>query len=549
MKKIILFTTLTLSYFLSLSQDNLVVVDNPQGDDYIQGRINLKVKPEFRAYFSELKNNLPGFETLEITGLRKKFPNRKPLEIQFNEYGRKLPDLSLIYELDYNADQDVFKTSEQLMQAVFFDYAEPHYVSYPMFTPNDPKVAQYNPYHLTTMHLYEAWDITMGDTNIVIGYTDTSFDVYHPDLRGNVKLNWADLPDGADNDGDGKFDNWRGWDMVDNDSTLFIYNEIHGTTCLAVGSATTDNDTGIAGTGFKCKYIPVKVANSSQVITQGYEGITYCVDHGAKIVNCSWGNTTFNSLAQDVINDATLVNDVLIVASAGNVNAEDYYYPASYEYVLSVTGVDVSDLVDPPGSPTPFTHNDSVDVSAPGFNVYTTATYNGAPVYTPPTGGTSIAAPLVAGVAGLVWSQFPTMTALEVAERIKCTTDNIDAVPGNEPYAGLIGTGRVNAYAALISSVCGPVGMVEEHAQNSLMIYPNPTSNSVSLMLKSITISKAQLSIVNAIGEEIIGNRNFNLVKGNNVQTVDVSQLAAGIYYCIVKLDETTFSNKIVIVR
>lgn len=548
MKKLILLFALSCSQFITHAQDNLVVVKNPNGDDYIQGRINLKVKPEFRAYFSELKNTIPGFEAIEISGLRRKFPQRKPLAKQYNDSGRKLPDLSLIYELDYNAEQDVFKTSEQLLSSGYFNYAEPHYVSYSLtYDPTDPRVDTDNPYHFTTMQLFDAWDVSLGDSNIVIGYTDTSFDLGHEDLADNIKHNYAD-PIGVIDDGDGYTDNFSGWDMVDNDNDVFIFNEIHGTGVAAVGSATADNDKGYLGSGFKCMFLPVKVANSLQVITQGYEGIVYCVDHGAKIVNCSWGNTTFNQLAQDVVDDATLLNDVLIIASAGNANSINYYYPASYEYVLSVTGVDANDQVDPAGATTPFTRNDSVDVSAPGFNVFSTARFNNV-YYYQTTGGTSIAAPLVAGVAGLVWSQFPTMTALEVAERIKCTADNIDAVPGNEIYAGLIGTGRVNAYAALTSTLCDPVGMVEEDAQNGMMIYPNPTGNSVNLMLKSITTSKAQITIVNAVGEEIIGNRNFNLVKGNNIQTIDVSELAAGIYYCSVKTDESSFSKKIVVVR
>jgi serine protease len=545
MKKLILLLALSCSQFFTHAQDNLVVVNNPNGDDFIQGRINLKVKPEFREYFSELKNTISGFEALEIAGLRRKFPQRKPLEKQYNDSGRKLPDLSLIYELDYNAEQDVFKTSEQLLSSGYFDYAEPHYVSYPMFTPNDPKVAQYNPYHLTTMHLYEAWDVTQGDTNIVIGYTDTSFDVYHPDLRGNVKLNWSDLPDGVDNDGDFKTDNWRGWDLVDNDSILFINNEIHGTTVLAVGSATTDNDTGIAGAGFNCKYIPVKVANSSQVITQGYEGVVYAIDKGAKIVNCSWGNTTFNQLAQDVINDAALVNDVVIVASAGNVDSENYYYPASYEYVLSVTGVDANDLVDP-SSGTPFTHNDSVDVSAPGFDVYTTATYNGGSVYQPPTGGTSIAAPLVAGVAGLVWTQFPNLTALEVIERIKCTADNIDAVPGNEIYAGLIGTGRVNAFAAVsTNNQCGLVDIANTKEEQGIIIYPNPAQDVLNVVIKNeLEILYSEFRISNGVGELVT----LSVVEGHQ-SSINISSLSAGIYYCTLKTDKAFFSKKIVVVK
>ncbi len=547
MKKLILLLALSCFQFFTHAQDNLVVVKNPNGDDYIQGRINLKVKPEFRAYFSELKNTIPGFESLEITGLRRKFPQRKPLAKQYNDSGRKLPDLSLIYELDYNAEQDVFKTSEQLMSSGYFDYAEPHYVSYPLaYDPTDPRLDTDSPYHFNTMQLYDAWDVTLGDTNVIIGYTETSFDLGHEDLSGNVKHNYAD-PIGGGDDGDGYTDNFSGWDMVDNDNDVYIPNEIHGTGVAAVGSATGDNDKGYLGSGFKCMFLPVKVANSSQVITQGYEGIVYCVDHGAKIVNCSWGNTTFNQLAQDVVDDATLVNDVLIIASAGNANSENYYYPASYEYVLSVTGVDANNLVDPPGGTTPFTRNDSVDVSAPGFNVFSTARVGGT-YYYQTTGGTSIASPLVAGVAGLVWSQFPCLTALEVGEQIKATADNIDAVIGNEIYAGKIGTGRVNAYQAVLGNLC-EVSVGDEIVQDKIVIYPNPTSNSINFMLKSITNSKAQISIVNAVSEEVISNRNFNLVKGNNFHTIDVSELAAGIYYCTVKTDESSFSKKIVVVR
>lgn len=543
MKKLLLFISLTLSYFLSLSQDSLVIVNNPLGDDYIQGRINLKVKPEYRVYFSQLKNNLPGFETLEITGLRKKFPNRKPLEKQFNESGRKLPDLSLIYELDYNADQDVFKTSEQLMQAGFFDYAEPHYVSYQLYTPNDAQLSVYNPYHFNTMQLYNAWDVSKGDSNVVIGYTETSFDINHQDLSGNVKYNYADTIGGGDNDSDGYPDNFAGWDMVDNDNTFFINNEIHGNTVTAAGSATGDNSVGFIGSGFKCKFLPVKVANSSQVITKGYEGITYCVDHGAKIVNCSWGNTTFNQLAQDVTDDAILANDVVLVASAGNIPYDTAYYPASYRFVLSVSGVDNLDRFDPPSN-APFSWNDSVDVTAPGFNVYTTATYNGSPLYSPPQGGTSIAAPLVSGVAGLIRSHFPSLNALQVVELIKCSADNIDGITENIPYAGKIGTGRVNAYAALTSTLCGPVGMSETESNNSILIYPNPANDMLNLVLQSKVTSQTSVEIYNSFGQLLLQSEIIN-----QKSVINISSLSDGVYYCLLKEGEKTFSKKIVVVR
>lgn len=550
MKKLLLFLTLSLpiaigTHFQAFSQDNLVVVKNPKGDDYLQGRINLKVKPEFRTYFEGLKNTIPGFEALNITGLRRKFPMRKPLEKQYAEGGIKLPDLSLIYELDYTAAQDVFKTSEQLMHSGYFDYAEPHYVSYMLYTPDDPKVAQYNPYHLNTLHLYEAWDTQKGDSNIVIGYTDTSFDINHEDLSGNIKYNYADTIGGGDNDLDTYPDNFAGWDMVDNDNTLFINNEIHGTTVAAVGSATTDNAIGIAGSGFRCKFLPVKVANSSQVITKGYEGITYCVDHGCKIVNCSWGNTTFNQLAQDVTDDAILANDVLIVASAGNIPYDTAYYPASYRFVLSVSGVDNLDRFDPPTND-PFSWNDSVDVTAPGFNVFTTATWNGNPVYTPPTGGTSIAAPLVAGVAGLVWAQYPNLSAIEVAERIKCTADNIDGITENIPYTGKIGTGRVNAYAAVNSNnQCGLVNVATQEAQGNLMIYPNPAKDKLNIYIQSMVNGQwSSVNILNVTGQ-IVQTANCQLPTAE----LDISDLASGIYFVQLNTGNKIFLQKISILK
>ncbi len=545
MKKRLLLFIFSLSAAFAYSQDNLVVIDNPKGDDYIQGRINLKVKPEFRAYFESLKNTVPGFEALAITGLRRKFPTRKPLENQYHESGRKLPDLSLIYELDYSAEQDGFKTAEQLLNSGYFDYAEPHYVSYQLYTPNDAMLPVNNPYHFITMQLYDAWDIQKGDSNIVIGYTDTSFDINHPDMSGNVKYNYADTLGNGDDEFDGYPDNFAGWDMVDNDNTFFINNEIHGTTVAAVGSATGDNNTGYLGSGFKCKFLPVKVANSSQVVTKGYEGITYCVDHGCKIVNCSWGNTTFNQLAQDVTDDAILSNDVVIVASAGNIPYDTAYYPASYRFVLSVSGVDNLDRFDPPANP-PFSWNDSVDVTAPGFDVFTTATYGGNTLYSPPQGGTSIAAPLVAGVAGLVRSQFPNLTALQVVERIKCTTDNIDAITENIPYAGKIGTGRVNAFAALsTNNQCGLVTVSQQKAEESILIYPNPANDVLSIYIPSmVNGQQATVNILNATAQLV-----YQSTINNQRLTFNTSSFAAGIYYCAVKTDETTFSKKIVVVR
>ena len=270
--------------------------------------------------------------------------------------------------------------------------------------------------------------------------------------------------------------------MVDNDNNLFINNEIHGDAVSAIASASADNGIGYAGIGFKCMFIPIKVGNNSIVITHGYEGIEYAIEQGASIVNCSWGNTTYSQVAQDMVTFAAINNDVVLIASAGNATSSTLYYPASYNYVLSVTGVDQNDLFDN-GSNPPFTYNDSVDVSAPGINIYTTATFNGGFLYSPPQGGTSMAAPIVAGVAGLVRSEFPCLTALEVIERIKATADPIDGITQNIAYAGMLGTGRVNAELAVTGTPCSPVAVAERTNLAVLDIYPNPSSDEVNIRM------------------------------------------------------------------
>jgi len=535
-----LFFLFSATLFAQTEKDPFI---NKNGDRFLPGIIVLKVKSEHRqasetdaVNIAELQTQL---EALNFISIKKKFPNVQPPKTEFNQHGQRLADISLIYELKLPKTTDILKGARKLNALEMLEYAEPHYVSYDMYVPNDANLNNINPYHFNTISAYAAWDITQGDTNVVIGITDTSFDTDHEDLSGNIKYNYDDPIGNGDEDSDTYIDNYAGWDMVDDDNNLFINNEIHGTAVAAIASATADNGIGYAGIGFKCKFLPVKVANNSQVITKGYEGIQYCVEQGCSIVNCSWGNTTFSQVAQDIITWAAINNDVVIVASAGNDDATTMFYPASYNYVLSVTGVNENDVFDN-GVNTPFTRNDSVDVSAPGYNVYTTATFGGNPLYSPPQGGTSMAAPVVAGLAGLVRSQFPCLTALEVIEQIKATADNVDAITENVPYAGLLGTGRVNAEAAVLGILCNPpVGVSNATVKESFRIYPNPSNAEVTFKVKG---NAQWLKIYDASGKLILAE-NYNREK------ITISNLAAGFYIARVSVDGNLLTQKFTILR
>lgn len=537
----LLFSLLFLATNIWAQQSDDAFV-NANSDHFIPGIIQLKVKNQYRDACSvnaiEVESLKTLFAELNYLEIKKMFPREQPPQQEFNDRGQKLADISLIYELFVPENTNIPDAVVKLSELNELEYAEPKFVSKDMYTPNDAGLTSVNPYHFITVDVYDAWDITQGDTNVVIGITDTAFDTDHEDMEGNVKYNYDDPVGNGDDDSDGYIDNFAGWDMVDDDNDLFIWNEIHGDAVAAIAGATGDNGIGYVGVGFKCKFLPVKVADNSQVVTKGYEGIQYCVNQGCSVVNCSWGNTTYSQTAQDIITWAAVNNDVVIVAAAGNITSTDYYYPASYNYVLSVTGVNANDVYDDGNLP-PFVRNDSVDVSAPGYNVYTTATYNGGALYSPPQGGTSMASPIVAGVAGLVRSEFPCFSAAEVIAQIKATADNIDVISENVPYAGTLGTGRVNAEAAVTGAPCNPLGLNENGLPVAeMVIYPNPAKEHVIIKLNRA--GAWNLHLLDASGK-VVRQEQFN---GN--RTI-VSGLATGFYLAQLSDGTTRLTQKLVI--
>ena len=524
MIRLLICSVFLLPYSLLAQIHDQPLLTNGNGDHYQRGIINLKVNSQHRDLCTESEISIPELvaelRQLGLKSIAKKFPRTTPPVREFNDRGLKLADISLIYAANISDDADIIEACKKLSLLSSVEYAEPDFVSYDQHVPNDANLNSVMPYHFATTSTYEAWDITQGDTNVVIGITETSIDVNHPDLSGNIKYNYDDTLNLLDDDNDSYADNYAGWDMVDDDNNLFINNEIHGTAVSAIAAASANNGIGYAGIGYKCKFLPVKVANNSQVITKGYEGIQYCIEQGCSVVNCSWGNTTFSQVAQDLVTWAVVNNDVVLVASAGNNNATALYYPASYNYVLCVTGVDALDRFNNGVNP-PFTRNDSVDVSAPGYNIYTTATFNGTYLYSPPQGGTSMAAPIVSGLAALVRSQFPCLSALEVIERMKSTADNVDGLTENIPYAGLIGTGRVNAELAVSGNPCDPVGIGENEDLTNFDVYPNPSTHEVTIRTDRNSIWN--LEVMDQSGKLIMIN-SFNGSRST------ISGLAPGMY-------------------
>lgn len=394
--------------------------------------------------------------------VKQKFPKAK-LPVKPNDV-----DITTIYEIKYLENYPVDKIVAYLSTFDVVQYVQPIPVNQLFYTPNDPLIG--NQWYVDKIELKQAWDISKGDTNVVIAISDTGVNVFHEDLVGQIKYNWADPINGVDDDNDGYIDNYRGWDMAGNDNNPYEPNAIggaHGTTVAGIAGAKTDNGKGVVGVGFNCKILPVRSDLLPNPIgyEHDYESIVYAADHGANVINCSWGSEANLPYGQDIVNYATFNKDALVVCAAGNYSRPDVYFPASYEHAISIACVDNIDAkwIPNPNETNPaYKYSGSaygffVDASAPGVSITTTD----GNTYKPQSVGTSLSAPIFSGIAGLVRSFNPKFNALQAGERVRVSSQNIDTVPTNAPFVKLLGHGRVNAYHALIDSLKPSIRLVD----------------------------------------------------------------------------------------
>ncbi len=403
-------------------------------DDFLPRTIVFKVNEDYNNKCFSNYIDIPSFQQLYskigVIELKKVFPNKQ------KEQRDGWIDLSLIYQLKYNSNYSENKVVSFLRKLNCINYAELYYLPKLCYTPNDTVLP--NQWHLPIIDAFNAWNITKGDSNIVIGITDTGWEPTHPDMIGNVKKNYADPVNGTDDDGDGYIDNFIGWDLANDDNDALWESISHGVNVTGIGAAATDNVTGVAGVGFNTSFLPVKISNSTGILTHAYQGIVYAADHGCDIINCSWGSFTYSQFNQDVIDYAVINKSCLVIAAVGNNNMDVKFYPAAYKGVLSVAATEQSDLKKNNSN-----YGYYVDVSAPGEAIQTTGPNASYSI----NSGTSMAAPIVAGAAALFKTQFPFYTNQQIGALIQATADDIYSL--NPSYIDKLGTGRVNLFAGV----------------------------------------------------------------------------------------------------
>ncbi len=305
--------------------------------------------------------------------------------------------------------------------------------------------------YLTLIQAPCAWKITHGNPNILVGIADSFFSEAHEELTGKFDTIWG--------------------------STAYAGNYSHGIGVAGLIAGNTNNAKGTSSIGYNTRLVG---AYGGDLFERVKQLALWSAAHNNKIrvINMSWGsfgspqNHPPSSILARLYRCIRDKYNIVLVAAAGNsfhngTNHIVYFWPASYNSVISVTTIgsrfprestindslwqDVAEWW--PNHSWPLTANDSVDISAPGYRIYRPSNEGGVEAtentYRLYGRGTSQAAPIVSGVAALVISVNPSLTAQQVMKIIKVTADVIDTIPENVEYTGLLGSGRVNAYKAV----------------------------------------------------------------------------------------------------
>ncbi|OEF97649.1 S8 family serine peptidase [Desulfuribacillus alkaliarsenatis] len=306
--------------------------------------------------------------------------------------------------------QDVIAFAQNFSE---LEYIQPNY-RYKLHTaPNDPEYVQQ--WHHQQINMERAWDIATGNADVVIAVLDTGVDLEHPDLMPNL------VP---------------GYNII-NPEQPPIDDYGHGTQVAGVLGAVGNNQLDGTGILWHTRIMPIKVLDGSgegDDFTIG-QGIRHAVRNGADIIVLSLGDRLYSKHMEEAVKLAEQ-EGVLLIAATGN-NGSTVNYPAAFPTVLAVGASDANDRV-----PSYSNFGPEVDVVAPGQGIFTT-TMRGQMTY---NSGTSMSAPIVAGIAALILKKHPEMEPWQVRQLIRQSAVDIS---GQNVWNQRSGYGRVDAYQAL----------------------------------------------------------------------------------------------------
>ncbi|GAB4335524.1 MAG: hypothetical protein Kow0037_15530 [Calditrichia bacterium] len=409
-------------------------------------------------------------------------------------------DFRNVYRVELNSSENLESLIDDFNRDPNIFLAERIPIYYPEeivpYIPNDPYYS--NEWHLEKIQASMAWGMwqgaTPGSDTVVVAILDSGVDWDHPDLVNNLWQNLGEDADGDghtiefvggqwvldpgdlngvddddwDNDPNSYVDDLIGWDFVgstlgntnpDNDphsspSPGFQGMLMHGTHVAGTVSPTANNGIGVVGPAFQARIMSIKLAYDDD--TNNVPGVysspacyIYAARAGAHVLNCSFGGTGYSIVVQNAINLAHDTYNAIIVAAAGNDNVNlqnQHHYPSDYNNVISVAALNNNDT-----KASFSNYGPTVDISAPGVNIWSTVYKNVSGGYQGTWSGTSMAAPVVAGCFGLLKAFFPTKSISWLEQRLLDAADPIDQ--SNPNYQGWLGSGRVNIYNAIAQGI------------------------------------------------------------------------------------------------
>jgi subtilisin family serine protease len=382
-------------------------------------------------------------------------PGITPEQLQHLQGNRRLlkrfERLGKISVVQLDAGETLNQAIDRLNASGLVEFAEPDYLLQAAVVPNDPHFASGLQWSLRNstpgkdINAPAAWDILNSAPDVVVAVVDTGIRYTHEDLAANMWRNPSEVPNNnVDDDGNGIIDDVHGINAITGSGNPMDDGD-HGTHVAGIIGAVGNNGKGITGVAWNVKLMACKFIASDGFgfTSDAVDAIDYAIDHGAHVINASFGGGGYSSALFAAIQRARAAG-IIFVAAAGNeqLNIDSFpTYPASYslDNIVVVGATTRTDAFD--ASYSNFGAN-GVDLFAPGSSIYSTWG-SGDNAYRSET-GTSMAAPHVAGAAALMRARYTNLTSSEIINRLMAS---VDVLPG---LSGKCRTGgRLNLSKAL----------------------------------------------------------------------------------------------------
>ena len=454
----------------------------------VKGRVTVQFEDDVdlnnaAKAFGRVSFGLPSLDAVladvKVDDYRKIFPwrNERP------KTNSGMHDLTRFYELEFSENIPVQTVINALRQNPNIRMVEAVWEMPLLATPNDPSWSSQwameppgpDPY------FYDAWDIEAGSDSVIYGCIDSGVNYEHSDLKENIWVNPGEDVDGdgvvydvddlngVDDDGNGVVDDLIGYDFLSDAGSAVWPGEDggtrdtdpndfngHGTHVAGIAAAATNNGinvTGAAGGWFgghrsyrgariMCLRVGYTASDGRGYIdpNDAAAAIDYATMMGADVINASWGGSSVTGVASA----NAMAAGVTFCHAAGNNGDQNQDAMDNQPGMLSVASVG-------PNSDTKSGFSNYgywIDVCAPGSDILSTYSSQ----YTPTIatiGGTSMASPMVAGLALLIRSAMPSLTKAQVDSLIINTADPVEYA-NEEIYHYKLGSGRINAHSALL---------------------------------------------------------------------------------------------------